>query len=175
MATEILNPWRPTLRRIGDERAGIARSQLPHPDLSLPVPKLSYDFRMSVELNPKVGVGIVPSRPSGQDSMVIDPETYAVKLETIYFLKTNDADTAYIEVRTRGFRTGHKDVLGTLQNPIRAGTVNPSMYAFRLVVRMETGDPRYSTTVNQGVWVFGSGLRKDAEVIYEQVYLSKRG
>ncbi|KAI0428374.1 hypothetical protein F5Y09DRAFT_343735 [Xylaria sp. FL1042] len=41
----------------GDE----AIKYLPHPELALPVPKLTYDFRMSVDLNPKVGVGIVPS------------------------------------------------------------------------------------------------------------------
>ncbi|KAI1309626.1 hypothetical protein F5Y03DRAFT_67971 [Xylaria venustula] len=87
-------------------------------------------------------------------------------METIYLLKTNDTDPAYIEIRTRGFRTGPRNVLEALQDPIRADTVHPSMYAFRLVVAMETGDPRYSATVNQGMWV-GSGMRKGAEVIYE--------
>ncbi|KAI0805034.1 hypothetical protein GGR55DRAFT_295007 [Xylaria sp. FL0064] len=47
-----------------------------------------------------------------------------------------------------------------------ADTVHPSMYSFRLVVTMETGDPRYSTTLNQGMWV-GSGMRKGSEVVYD--------
>jgi hypothetical protein len=71
-----------------------------------------------------------------------------------------------IEIRTRGFRTGPKDVLEALQDPVQADTIDPSMYTFRLVITMETGDPRYSATVNQGMWV-GSGMRKGAEVIYE--------
>lgn len=33
----------------------------PHPDLELPAPSYSYDFQMSVDLNPKVAVGAVPS------------------------------------------------------------------------------------------------------------------
>ncbi|KAI0805033.1 hypothetical protein GGR55DRAFT_656798 [Xylaria sp. FL0064] len=78
-----------------DDRAGVDQARIPHPELALPVPKLTYDFRMSVELNPKVGVGIVPSGgmrnwisfsggswaarwgsgtvvPGGQDSQIID-------------------------------------------------------------------------------------------------------
>ncbi|KAI1365248.1 hypothetical protein F5Y08DRAFT_338806 [Xylaria arbuscula] len=169
--------------------ARVARSQLPHADLSLPVPTLTFDFRMSVELNPKVAVGLVPSGglrnwisfsggswaatwgsgtvlPGGQDSQIVDPETYVVKMETMYLLKTSDAEPAYIEIRTRGFRTGPKEVLQALQDPVTADTVDPSTYSFRLVVTMESGDPRYSQLVNQGMWV-GSGIRKGAEVIYE--------
>lgn len=36
-------------------------SGAPHPDLELPAPSYSYDFQMSVDLNPKVAVGAVPS------------------------------------------------------------------------------------------------------------------
>ncbi|KAI3341212.1 hypothetical protein F4824DRAFT_369287 [Ustulina deusta] len=44
-----------------EDRAGIARSQLPHPDLPLSVPKRTDDFWISVELIPRVRVGIMPS------------------------------------------------------------------------------------------------------------------
>ncbi|KAI3326909.1 hypothetical protein HD806DRAFT_531505 [Xylariaceae sp. AK1471] len=189
MAERIEPDMTPQTSQTEHNRAAIPRPQLPHPNLSLPVPKLTYDFRMSVELNPKIGVGIVPSGgmrnwisfsggswaatwgcgtvlPGGQDSQVVDPETYVVRMETMYLLETNDAESAHIEIRTRGFRTGPKDVLEALQDPAKADIVDPSMYTFRLVVTMETGDPRYSAAVNQGMWV-GSGMRKGAEVIYD--------
>ncbi|KAH8195451.1 hypothetical protein TruAng_010376 [Truncatella angustata] len=165
---------------------------IPHPELKLPSPSYSYDFRMSVDLNPKVAVGTVPSggvrnwisfsggnwaatwgsgtvlccQPGGQDSQVVDPETYIVHMETMYLLKTNDEEPAYIEIRTRGFRTGPKEVLEALQDPEKANDVDPSSYSFRLFVQMETGDKRYQDKVNYGMWV-GSGMRKGAQVIYE--------
>ncbi|KAI1855084.1 hypothetical protein JX265_012272 [Neoarthrinium moseri] len=162
---------------------------IPHPDLTLPEPSYSYDFRMSVDLNPKVAVGTVPSGgirnwisfsggnwaatwgsgtvvPGGQDSQVVDPSTYTVRMETMYLLKTNDQDPAFIEIRTRGFRTGPKEVLESLQDPGKADTVDPSSYSFRLFVSMETGDSRYADKVNYGMWV-GSGMRRGSQVIYE--------
>lgn len=39
----------------------IVAAPLPHPALSLPAPTLAFDFQMSVALNPKIGVGVVPS------------------------------------------------------------------------------------------------------------------
>ncbi|KAI0522185.1 hypothetical protein F5B22DRAFT_462891 [Xylaria bambusicola] len=171
------------------DRAVAARPQLPHPDLTLPIPTLTFDYRMSVELNPKIAVGRVPSGgirnwisfsggswaatwgsgtvlPGGQDSQLVDSESYVVKMETMYLLKTNDADPAYIEIRTRGFRTGPKEVLQALQDPVRADSVDPSTYSFRLSVAMETGDARYAPIVNQGMWI-GSGMRKGAQVVYD--------
>ena len=71
-----------------------------------------------------------------------------------------------IEVRTRGFRTGPKDVLEKLQDPVLADNVDPSEYLFRLYVFMETGDARYTDHVNHAMWV-GSGMRKGSQVIYE--------
>ncbi|KAI0127992.1 hypothetical protein BJ170DRAFT_683815 [Xylariales sp. AK1849] len=162
---------------------------IPHPDLTLPTPSYDYDFRMSVELSPKVVVGTVPSGgvrnwisfsggnwaatwgsgtvlPGGQDSQVVNPNTYVVKMETMYLLKTNDAEPAYIEIRTRGVRTGPREVLEALQDPAKANSVDPSSYLFRLYVFMETGDVRYADKVNCGMWV-GSGMRKGAEVIYD--------
>ncbi|KAI0018861.1 hypothetical protein F4780DRAFT_781070 [Xylariomycetidae sp. FL0641] len=173
----------------GSAAAVIPRDVLPHPELTLPVPQMSYEFRMSVELNPKLAVGIVPSgglrnwisfsggswaatwgagtvMPGGQDTQLVDPETYVVRMETLYLLKTNDEEPAYIEVRTRGFRAGPRDVLEALQDPVKADAVDPSEYRFRLFAQMETGDQRYAAKVNHGMWV-GSGMRKGAQVIYE--------
>ncbi|KAK9794232.1 hypothetical protein SCARD494_05809 [Seiridium cardinale] len=164
-------------------------SDVPHPGLNLPSPSYSYDFQMSVDLNPKTAVGIVPFGglrnwisfsggnwaarwgsgtvlPGGQDSQVVDPDTYVVKMETMYLLKTNDEEPAYIEIRTRGFRTGPKEVLEALQDPVKADSVDPSTYSFRLFVQMETGDKRYADKVNCGMWV-GSGMRKGSQVIYD--------
>ncbi|KAI5924464.1 hypothetical protein F4810DRAFT_709428 [Camillea tinctor] len=163
-----------------NQSATPASSRAPHPDLTLPTPVLEHDFRMAVELNPKIAVGAVPSGgtrnwisfsggswaaawgegtvlPGGQDSQVVDPETYAVSMETAYLLRTNDEEPAL---------TGPRDVLQALQDPARADGVDPSTYKFRLFVTMETGDERYVEKVNRGMWV-GSGMRKGAEVIYE--------
>lgn len=71
-----------------------------------------------------------------------------------------------IEIRTRGFRTGPKEVLEALQDPVKADSVDPSSYSFRLFIEMETGDKRYVDKVNHGMWV-GSGMRKGSQVIYE--------
>ncbi|KAI1337198.1 hypothetical protein F5Y15DRAFT_163825 [Xylariaceae sp. FL0016] len=170
------------------------RQQLPHPELQLAAPELDFDFRMSVQLNPKAEVGIVPSGgmrnwisfsggswtatwgsgtvlPGGQDSQIVNPETYVVSMETAYLLKTYDEEPAYIEVRTRGFRTGPRDVLQALQDPVKADSVDPSTYKFRLFASMETGDARYVSKVNHGMWV-GSGMRKGAEVIYDAYRVS---
>ncbi|KAI1506081.1 hypothetical protein F5X99DRAFT_367067 [Biscogniauxia marginata] len=162
---------------------------MPHSDPSLPIPTLTYEFRIIVELNPKLVIGTVPSGgtrnwisfsggswaatwgsgiilPGGQDSQIVNPETYSVSMETAYLLKTDDEDPAYIEIRTRGFRTGPKDVLLALQDPTKADNIDPSTYKFRLFVTMETGDRRYAEKVNHSMWI-GSGMRKGSEVIYE--------
>lgn len=94
----------------------IPRAVLPHPGLSLPTPGLVLDFRMSVALDPIIRLGLVPSgglrnwisfsggswaatwgRGSvvgGQDTQIVDPATHVVKVETIYLLKTADAEPA---------------------------------------------------------------------------------
>ncbi|KAI0179601.1 hypothetical protein GGR52DRAFT_313417 [Hypoxylon sp. FL1284] len=170
------------------------QSRLSDPELRLAAPELSYEFRMSVQLNPKLAVGIVPSGgmrnwisfsggtwaatwgsgtvlPGGQDSQVVDPQTFVVRMETAYLLKTDDDEPAYIEVRTRGFRTGPKDILEALQDASKADSINPSSYKFRLFATMETGDARYASKVNYGMWV-GSGMRKGAQVIYDAYRVS---
>lgn len=57
-------------------------------------------------------------------------------------------------------------MLEALQDPIREDRVDLSMYAFRLVVMTETGDPGYSAAVNQGIWVW-NGMCQGADVKYE--------
>ena len=71
-------------------------------------------------------------------------------------------------IRTHGWRTGPPDVLAMLNDPLQAEKVDPNAYKFRLFVEMETGDERYASKINCGMWV-GSGMRKGAEVIYEWV------
>ncbi|KAM0150736.1 hypothetical protein ACHAPG_008684 [Botrytis cinerea] len=162
-------------------------SSYPHPDLSLPHPNLNLDFRMSVSLNPRISVGQTPFGhrnwisftggvwsgswgsgivlPGGQDSQLIIPDGSA-RLETNYLLQTHDDPPAHIAIKTHGWRTGTPEVLARLADPALADQVDPNSYRFRLFIEMETGDERYCSKVNCGMWV-GSGMRKGAEVIYD--------
>ena len=128
--------------------------------LDLPVPKLDLDFRMSVSLNPKISLG--DSGPwgarnwisfsggvwtaswgkgtvveGGQDSQVVNPESLYTYVETNYLLKTDDEEPAFIAVKTTGWRTGPRDVLERLFDPVKADGVDASEYSFRLNVRLE--------------------------------------
>ncbi|EFQ27253.1 uncharacterized protein GLRG_01748 [Colletotrichum graminicola M1.001] len=159
--------------------------------LPLPVPSLALDFRMVVDLDPLVSVGVGPFGqrnwisfsggvftarwgtgtvvPGGQDSQLVVAESLSTAVETTYLLKTdeNDDDTpAYIAMRTTGWRTGPRDVMERLFDPARADGVAPDEYSFRLNVRMETGDERYRDLVNTAMWV-GSGARLGATVVYD--------
>ena len=78
-----------------------------------------------------------------------------------YLLQTNDEPPAFICVKTFGWRTGAKDVLEKLQDPVAADTVNPNTYKFRINIELETGDERY-TFLNTCMWV-GSGCRRGTE------------
>lgn len=89
----------------------------------------------------------------------------AAKLDTRYLLQTADANPAYIQIKTDGWRTGPPEVLQALNDPARADNVDPSLYKFRLYINMNTGDPRYNH-VNTTMWV-ASGMRKGARVIYD--------
>lgn len=80
-----------------------------------------------------------------------------------YLLQTRDVPPANIVVKTRGFRTGTREVLQALGE---GGAVDPREYRFRLFVEMETGDERYRGEVNFGMWV-GSAMRRAGEVVYE--------
>ncbi len=86
-------------------------------------------------------------------------------MSAIYLLQTGDEPPAFIAVKTSGWRTGSKDVLEKLSDPIAADQVNPNTYKFRLHIELETGDERYAF-VNTCMWV-GSGCRRGAEVIYD--------
>ncbi|TLD17980.1 hypothetical protein PspLS_10565 [Pyricularia sp. CBS 133598] len=153
---------------------------------ALPVPALTVDFRLQVDLNPKIalGKGVWGERnwisfkggqwsatwgngtvePGGQDAQLL-VENKATFVDTQYLLKTADEKPAYIMVRTQGWRTGPPDVLEKLLDPIEGDKVPASAYRFRLTIKLETGDPRY-LWVNEGMWI-GSGIRRGAEVIYD--------
>ncbi|THV47206.1 hypothetical protein BGAL_0328g00190 [Botrytis galanthina] len=168
----------------------INTSSYPHPNLSLPLPNLNLDFRMSVSLNPRISVGQTPfghrnwisftggmwsgswgsGIPGGQDSQLIIPDGSA-RLETNYLLQTHDDPPAHIAIKTHGWRTGPPEVLAQLADPALADQVDPNSYKFRLFIEMETGDERYSSRVNCGMWV-GSGMRMGAEVIYDAYRVS---
>jgi hypothetical protein len=49
-----------------------------------------------------------------------------------------------------------------LFDPEQADSVDPSEYSFRLSIKLETGDERYASVVNSGMWV-GSGMRRGSE------------
>ncbi|KAK2035662.1 hypothetical protein LX32DRAFT_688554 [Colletotrichum zoysiae] len=156
----------------------------------LPVPALALDFRIVVDLDPLIPVGVGPFGrrnwisfsggafsarwgsgtvvPGGQDSQLVVAETLSTAVETNYLLRTDDDEggPAHITLRTTGWRTGPRDVMERLFDPSRADGVSPDEYSFRLHVRMETGDERYRDIVNTAMWV-GSGARLGATVIYD--------
>lgn len=121
--------------------------------------------RISTSLFPPPLLDTNFSQPGGQDSQLIIPDGSA-RLETNYLLQTHDDPPAHIEIKTHGWRTGPPEVLAQLADPALADQVDPNSYKFRLFIEMETGDERYSSRVNCGMWV-GSGMRMGAEVIYE--------
>jgi len=104
-------------------------------------------------------------QPGGQDSQIIT-QNGSARIETNYLLQTIDEPPAFIVVKTQGWRTGPAHVLEALADPKRAGSVDPREYSFRLFINLESGDERYADKINYGMWV-GSGMRKDAEVIYD--------
>ncbi|EJT72248.1 hypothetical protein GGTG_09114 [Gaeumannomyces tritici R3-111a-1] len=153
---------------------------------ALPVPGLTVDFRLKVDLNPKIGLGEGPwglrnwvsfkggewsaswgggaVEAGGQDAQLLI-ETKATYVDTRYLLITEDETPAHIMVQTTGWRTGPPDVLERLLDPVEGDKVPASDYRFRLFIRLETGDPRYYW-VNEGMWL-GSGIRRGSEVIYD--------
>lgn len=80
-------------------------------------------------------------------------------------LKTADEEPAYIAVKTTGWRTGPRDVLEKLLDPVQADSVDASEYSFRLTIKLETGDARYKDRLNTGIWI-GSGARRGAEGMF---------
>jgi len=82
--------------------------------------------------------------PGGQDSQHLLPSHHptaplSARVDTRYLLETDDG--VYIEVRTRGWRTGKKEVLERLSNAAKEGAEDsvpgPEEYKFRLSIEME--------------------------------------
>ncbi|KAK5006615.1 hypothetical protein LTR28_006287 [Elasticomyces elasticus] len=146
----------------------------PAATIDIPVPALTLDFRMSVQLNPKISVGGGPWGqrnwisfsggmwaatwgsgtvvPGGQDTQLVLHPSLSTHISTSYLLRTADTPPAHITARTSGWRTGPAGVLARLADPAQADGVDPREYLFRVVVRLETGDARYKERVNTGVW-----------------------
>ncbi|EXJ86427.1 hypothetical protein A1O3_03378 [Capronia epimyces CBS 606.96] len=162
------------------DEGDIARS------LQLPAPTLELDFRISIKLNPKISVGsglyghrewvsIVGGQwagrwgkgiiiPGGQDKQLVVKDL-ATRIDADYLLQTNDDPPAYITARSKGWRTGAKEVLERLNDPSLADTLSANQYKFRISVELETGDERYAF-LNTCLWM-GSGCRRANEIIYD--------
>lgn len=131
---------------------------------------LKYDYQASLQdcSGPQL-LTAFPSKPGGQDSQIVLPDLSA-KIDTSYLLKTDDASPAYICIQTKGWRTGPREVLEALADPVKADTVDPSTYSFRLYISMETGDERYDF-LNTQMWI-GSGVRQGAKGSYSSLLQS---
>ncbi|KAI1337222.1 hypothetical protein F5Y15DRAFT_418272 [Xylariaceae sp. FL0016] len=161
--------------------------KFPYPNISVPRPNLDSDFRMRVTLNTRsasmatgdgfkkwttvadgvwsghLGHGIVVS--GGQESRdLAHGQMMATQVEATHRLKTGDEPPAYIDCKTRGFKTGPLDVMKTLQNPDTTDQVDPRLCQYRVFITMKTADDRYVEKVNFGMWV-GSCVWKGLEVV----------
>lgn len=108
-----------------------------------------------------------PMKPGGQAEVITYPDL-TDNLVTSYLLQTNDSPSAFITLKSKGFRSGPPEVLHALQNPQTAAGVDPNTFKSRLIITMQTGDERYKEKVNYGFWI-GSGLKIGMEVVYEYV------
>lgn len=85
----------------------------------------------------------------------------AANVSTRYLLRTDDG--VFIQVQTRGWRTGPKDVLQRLSDAAREGFTGvapePTEYKFRLEIEMETDatNEKYAW-LNTAMWI-GAGVR----------------
>ncbi|GAA5894648.1 hypothetical protein JCM8208_006037 [Rhodotorula glutinis] len=116
--------------------------------------------------------------PGGQDSQHLLPSTHpsaplAAQLSTRYLLKHSSG--TFIQVQTRGWRTGPLDVLQRLSDAARGGkdqdgrdvvVPGPDEYKFRLCIEMETDAKGELAWLNQAMFV-GSGIRSGRQVIYD--------
>ena len=85
----------------------------------------------------------------------------ATQVSANYLLQTQDEPPAFIAVKSQGWRTGPKEVLESLNDPLQADTIPATSYRFRLYVELETGDERYAFLTG-GMWI-GSGARRGNE------------
>ncbi|OBT89073.1 hypothetical protein VE02_01944 [Pseudogymnoascus sp. 03VT05] len=159
----------------------------PHPAISLPVPELKFDFRMTVTHSPPVrlkttsaeiknwipiiggtwsgtcGSGIVA--PGGHAVHTVHNPSYISELKMDYIIETVDEPPAMVAVHVEASRTGPLEVLKQLGPGCQEG-MDPRRYMFRLSLRMETADERYAEKLNFGLWV-GSGVKNEWEFVYE--------
>lgn len=102
----------------------------------------------------------------GQDAQHLMPATHpsfplAANVSTRYLLRTHDG--VFIQVQTRGWRTGPKEVLQRLSDAAREGfqgeAPQPTEYKFRLEIEMETDarNEKYAW-LNTAMWI-GAGVR----------------
>ncbi|KAI0968861.1 hypothetical protein F4678DRAFT_441636 [Xylaria arbuscula] len=168
-----------------------ATALFPYPHLAVPVPGLEpeCDFRLRVKLNSqsasmavgdgfkkwttftegewsgRLGYGVVIG--GGQDSQdLVHGKTVATQIEATHRLKTADEVPAFIECKTKGFRTGPPELMRALQDPEKATSVDPRLIKYRVTVSMKTTDERYAEKVNFSLWI-GSCLWRGSEVIYD--------
>lgn len=85
----------------------------------------------------------------------------ATRIDATYLLQTNDDPPAYITARSKGWRTGPKEVLERLNDSVQADQVPANQYKFRMSIELETGDERYAF-LNACMWI-GSGCRRAGE------------
>ncbi|EAV42330.1 hypothetical protein SIAM614_22152 [Stappia aggregata IAM 12614] len=141
-------------------------------------PELTHFCDLEVELGPvrEMGQGragtrriipIIGGRVSGQVSgtvldMGADWQTIladgSADIDTRYAFETDDG--VVIEIINKGVRHGPQEVLQALA---RGEDVDPSLYYFRTVARLETGDPRYDW-VNRTLFL-GTGHRLASAVL----------
>lgn len=102
----------------------------------------------------------------GQDAQHLMPASHpsfplAANVSTRYLLRTHDG--VFIQVQTRGWRTGPKEVLQRLSDAAREGFTGeapkPTEYKFRLEIEMETDarNEKYAW-LNTAMWI-GAGVR----------------
>ncbi|WP_417709982.1 DUF3237 domain-containing protein [Roseibium aggregatum] len=141
-------------------------------------PELTHFCDLEVELGPvrEMGQGragtrriipIIGGRVTGQVSgtvldMGADWQTIladgSADIDTRYAFETDDG--AVIEIINKGVRHGPPEVLQALA---RGEDVDPELYYFRTVARLETGDPRYDW-VNRTLFL-GTGRRLASAVL----------
>jgi hypothetical protein len=148
----------------------------------LPQPRLRHVYRLEVQLEPPVDVGLTPLGHrrviafaggraegdgfravllpgSGADWQILRPDGSAVA-DIRYTLQT--ADGAYLYVRAAGIRYGPVHVLERLA---RGEVVAPTEYTFRTTVTIETSDVSL-TWMNNSVFIAVGG-RRTSGVAYD--------
>jgi len=96
--------------------------------------------------------------PGGADWQVVRPDG-AVEIDTRYSARTPAGE--YVHFRTSGVRSGPPQILEAL---LRGEPVDPSLYYFRVGVRLETSAPRLAA-VEQSIFV-ASAVREADRVYY---------